>query len=100
MSNFTVSPDFITIVTNVGVFLAASGTVIAAIWSAVRKIKTVGDTSSQMMSSRVAGGMIMDNTTLLMLSESNRDVTEAVRELHKETMELRFAVIQLKDVMK
>lgn len=99
MSSIVASPDFITIVTNVGVFLAASGTVIAAIWSAVKKIKMLED-RSQMTTAKAVGGAIMDNTTMLMWSESNRDVTEALRDVHREMMELRFAVVQLKDTMK
>lgn len=100
MSSIVASPDFITIVTNVGVLLAASGTVIAAIWSAVKKIKTIGDTANSPTASKVVSGMIIDNTTMLMWSESNRDVTEALREMHREMMELRFAVVQLKDTVK
>jgi ribosomal protein L29 len=42
----------------------------------------------------------MDNTTMLMWSESNRDVAEALRETQKELMELRFAVTSLKDKIK
>ena len=99
MSNVALSPDFVTIATNVGVFLAAAGTVIAAIWSAVKKIKTVtpGD---QTTAQKIVGGAILDNGTILMWSESNRGVADAIHDLEKEIVELRFAVTQLKDVMR
>jgi hypothetical protein len=97
MPDVVSSPDFVTITTNAGVFLAAIGTVIAAIWTAVKKIKTFEDPKS---ADKVIGGSIMDNTTMLMWSESNRDVAEALRETQKELMELRFAVTSLKDKIK
>lgn len=93
------SPDFVTIVTNVGVFLAAAGTVVAAIWQAVKKVRTALP-ADQPTTGRVMSGMIMDNTTLLMWSESNRTSAEAMGDLEKEVRELRFAVTQLKDKMK
>lgn len=100
MSQVVSSPDFVSIATNAGVFLAAVGTVIAAIWSAVKKIKSVEVGSDAKTASKVIGGAIMDTTTLLMWQESNRDVAEALRDHQKEMMELRFAVIQLRDTMK
>lgn len=93
------SPDFVSIVTNVGVFLAAAGTVVAAIWSAVKKIRTALP-ADQPTTGRVMSGMIMDNTTLLMWSESNRTVGDKIDDLTDEMKELRFAVTQLKDKMK
>lgn len=98
MSNIVSSPDFIAIVTNAGVFLAAVGTVIAAIWSAVKKIKSVDSDSKS--TAKVLGGAILDSTTLLMWSESNRDVAEALRDHQREMAELRFAVLQLRDTMR
>lgn len=98
MQQVALSPDFITIVTNVGVFLAAAGTVIAAIWSAVKKIKTAMPDNAT--TNKVIGGMIMDHTTLLMWSESNKGVSESLDDLQKEMRELRFAVMQLKDAVK
>jgi hypothetical protein len=99
MSAIVSSPDFISIVTNAAVFFAAVGTVIAAIWTAVKKIKSVEGADSK-TTARVLGGSIMENTTLLMWSESNRDVVEAIHLNTREMMELRFAVTSLKDVMK
>lgn len=95
MSQLAVSPDLVTVITNVGVFLAASGTVIAAIWQAVKKIKTVMPETPA--GSRVMSGMIMENQTLLMWSESNRSVVEKMSDLEKEIMELRFAMTQLRE---
>lgn len=100
MSQIVSSPDFVSIATNAGVFFAAVGTVIAAIWSAVKKIKTVETGADPKTASKVLGGAILDSTTILMWQESNRDVAEALRDHQKEVMELRFAVVQLKDVMR
>lgn len=94
------SPDFITITTNVGVFLAALGTVVAAIWTAVKKIKTVTPESTAQQTQKVIGGMILDHTTMLMWSESNKEVAEALRDLKDEMKETRFAMTQLKDALK
>lgn len=100
MSQIAVSPDFVTVATNVGVFLAASGTVIAAIWSAVKKIKTVMPDATNATASKVVGGMIIDHTTMLIWSESNKGVAESIKCLEHEMRELRFAVVQLKDAVK
>lgn len=93
------SPGFVTIVTNAGVFLAAMGTAAAAVWSAVKKIKTALP-ADQPTTGKVVSGMIMDNTTLLMWSESNRTVGDKIDDLTDEMKELRFAVTQLKDKLK
>lgn len=104
MPSVPVSSDFVTIATNAGVFLAAVGTVIAAIWTAVKKIKSVSGDESKLPGAKLMGGAILDNTTMVMWSESNRDVAEAMRDgitalhAHRDEMkELRFAMIQLKD---
>lgn len=98
MPHIVSSPDFITVATNVGVFLAALGTVIAAIWQAVKKIKTL--TPDESSPAKVLGGAIMDNHTMLLWSESNRAVVDALRDHQREMMELRFATLQLKDTLK
>ncbi len=95
MSNAVTSPDFITIVTNVGVLLAAIGTVIAAIWKAVKTIKA--SMPEEQTGAKIVGGSILDTPTMLVFLESNRDLAAAIREHTKETMELRFAVKSLKE---
>lgn len=100
MHQIVSSPDFITITTNVGVFLAALGTVVAAIWTAVKKIKTLTPSDDPASKAKFVGGSIMENHTLLMWSESNRDVIDALRDHQKEMMELRFAIVQLRDTLK
>lgn len=96
MSNAATSPDFISIVTNVGVLLAAIGTVVAAIWQAVKKIKsTLPEESTG--AAKIVGGSILDTPTMLIFVESNRELTAAIREHTRETMELRFAVKSLKE---
>ncbi len=103
MALASVSPDFVTIVTNVGVFLVAAGTVIAAIWSAVKKIKSVLPDQNG-TATKMVGGAILDTSSILMWSESNREVAESNeavvasnREIQRELMELRFAVTRLVD---
>lgn len=79
-------------VTNGGVLIAASGTVVAAIWSAVKKIKSaIPDDASQ----RVVAGLIMDHVSLNAFTESNRAVSSDLRELTSEMKELRFVVTML-----
>lgn len=90
------SPDFTTIVTNVGVFFAAASSVALAIWSAVKKIKTAMPAESP-TTNKVVGGMIVDHTSMLMWSETNRMVVDALRDHQKEMQELRFAITSLKD---
>jgi len=100
MPQIVSSPEAITIITNVGVFLAAAGTVIAAIWQAVKKIKTLESSTTPTVTQAVISGSIMENQTLLLWSECNRAVVDALRDHQKEMMELRFAVLQLKDTLK
>ena len=97
MSNAATSPDFVTIVTNIGVLLAAIGTVIAAIWGAAKKIKSALPDDSGSTATKIVGGSIMDTTTMMLFVESQREMMNAMRENTKEVMELRFAVHSLKD---
>lgn len=96
MSNVATSPDFVTIVTNIGVLLAAMGAVVAAIWGAVKKIKTAlpDDPAG---ATKIVGGSIMDTTTMIMFTESQREMTGAVRENTRELVELRHTMDRLKD---
>lgn len=96
MSNVATSPDFVTIVTNIGVFLAAIGTVIAAIWGAAKKIKSALPEDSA-SSTKIVGGSIMDTATMLLFTESQREIIQAVRENTREIVELRHSVDRLKD---
>lgn len=81
------SLDFTTVITNVGVFIAALAATGAAIWQTAKKIR---DTPPADTGTKIVGGHIMDTTTLLMWSESNRDVCDCMRELKDEMKELRF----------
>lgn len=100
MSSIMFSPDFTTLVTNIGVFLAASGAVVAAIWSAAKKADIFETSKKDNAVERVIGGHIMDNTTLMMWAESNRGVIDALRDHQREMAELRFALVQLKEAVK
>lgn len=96
MSNAVNSPDLVTIITNIGVLLAAIGATVAAIWSAFKKIRTMmpGDTSA---ATKIVGGSIMDTTTMLMFTESQREMMAAVRENTREVVELRHAMQRLRE---
>jgi len=96
VSNVVNSPDLVTIITNIGVFLAAVGATIAAIWSAVKKIRTMmpDDTNT---TSKVIGGSIMDSTTMLMFVESQRELMGTIRDNTRELVELRHTMGRLKD---
>lgn len=100
MSSIIVSPDFVTIVTNIGVFLAASGAVVAAIWSAAKKADIFEIGKKDKPVDRIVGGHLLDNTTLLLWSETNRGVIDALRDHQREMAELRFAILQLKEAVK
>ena len=96
MSNAVTSPDFVSIITNIGVLLAAMGAVVAAIWSAVKKIRAMlpEDTGQ---ASKIVGGSIMDTTTMIMFTESQREMIGAMRENTRELVELRHTMARVKD---
>lgn len=92
------TPDFISIVTNGGVFIATAGAAIAAVWGAVKKIKSVMPETAN--ATKVVGGVILDNGSIRAWTDSNKEAAESNRDLQKEIMELRFAVLSLKDKIK
>jgi hypothetical protein len=98
MTTAVASPDFVTIATNVGVFLATVGAVVAAIWKTVKAIKVAGPEATT--ATKIVGGTILDNASIILWSESNRNVVDEVKALTREVVELRFAVTALKDEMK
>lgn len=91
------SLDFTSLITNAGVFIAAVAATVAAIWGTVKKIKSSDD---QPNIQKVIGGAMLDSTSILMWSESNREVASDIREMTNEMKELRFAMIQLRDALK
>ena len=105
MSVPTSSPDFVTIATNIGVFFVMVGTVITSIWASVKKIKSSQpEDEATAPGTKLIGGAILDNHSMLMWSESNRivaeklhEMTDALRDNNKEMMELRFAMTRLLD---
>lgn len=86
-------PDVTTFAANFVVFLAALAAVIIGAWKAVQQVrKAVSDTSvdgKDGTSSRVASAVILETTTMLMWSESNRDVCECIQGLKEEITALR-----------
>lgn len=116
------SPAFVeaakTWITYVGVLVVALVTAFAGIRKALRDLKKDERGSSHLTKDpsveRLVGGTILETTTLLMWSESNRDVGEAVRgltdmvrmmceridivdELKSEAVELRHQIERLRD---
>lgn len=84
------SPDLVAVLTNVGIFSMALTATVAGIWRAIKKIKD--ETIPTTTTTKVAAATILENTTLLMWSESNRAVVE-------QSAMLRTAVCDLKDSM-
>lgn len=88
-------PDVSTFAANIVVFLAAVAAAVAGAMSAVKKIKeswldSVRDTDSPApVKHQIAAATIVETTTLLMWSESNRDVCDRMRTLADEIKELR-----------
>lgn len=78
------SPDLLTVITNLGIFSLAVAAAVGGIWKGIKSVKREDDDSPQ----RIAQATIMESTTMLMLSESNRS-------LEKEVVELRHAINRL-----
>lgn len=96
MSNAVNSPDLVTIITNIGVLLAAIGATVAAIWSAFKKIRTMMPEDAN-TATKIVGGSIMDTTAMIMFTESQREMMVAVRENTREMVELRYAMQRLRE---
>lgn len=88
-------PDVTTFAANIVVFLAAIAAAVAGAMSAVKKIKeswldSIKNEGSPVGSKhQIAAASIIETTTLLMWSESNRDVCEGMHALRDEIKELR-----------
>lgn len=90
MPNVSATHDITAVATNLGVLIAFLGISATAFWKTLKKVKKDWSESEPGNSTKLVGGSIMDATTLLMWSESNRDVCDCIRELINETKELRF----------
>lgn len=102
MSGAASTPDLASIATNLGVFTLAIMATVAGIYNALKKIKAgqPGPTDA----SRLQAGVIVESTSMLMWSESNRDVVESnesvVRSnyaVRDEMKELRHQIERLRD---
>lgn len=88
-------PDVTTFAANIVVFLAAVAAAVAGAMSAVKKIKESWLESVKSGDTPVAGkhqiaaASIIETTTLLTWSESNRDACDCMRALADEIKELR-----------
>lgn len=89
-------PDTATFAANIVVFIAAIAAVVAGAWTAITQIKKAilegvkpGTPASGGVETKIASAMLMETTTLMMWSESNRDVCESMTALREEIRELR-----------
>lgn len=102
-------PAVTTFAANAVVFLAAVGAVVAGAWKAVQEVKkSVTETVKEDGASqtKIASAVLMETTSMTMLTESNRDVVESNRHLcerlqaHGEKMvALAHQVERLRDKM-
>lgn len=95
-------PDVTTFAANVVVFLAAIAAAVAGSMSAVKKIKkawleSIKDDEKPIPSQKLIGTLLMETTTAAMLSESQRDLCEIMRDVKDELKEHRFAMVRLTD---
>lgn len=97
------SPDITAIVTNLGIFSLAIGAVVGGVWRGLKNVRKVGY-SPDRPTSQLAAATIMETTTLLMWSESNRDVCKSIDQLvdvlqdhRSEITELRHQMERLRD---
>lgn len=95
MGHWLAEVDTKTFVVNLGVITAAIAAAVVGSLTAVKSIKksfieVFKDDDKGKPDVKVASAMIMETTTLLMWSESNRDVVD-------EMKELRFAITRLTD---
>lgn len=103
-------PGVSDLITNLGVFSLALTATVAGIYRAVRMvrkedaIKVAAPVESPI---RIAGATILENTTILLWSESNRGVAESNKgvvekmdDLEREVVELRHAISRLTDTMR
>lgn len=99
MGHWLAEVNVTTFATNLAVLLAAIAAAAVGSLTAVKSIKKSfleifkDDDKTNKPDAKIASAMIMETTTLLMWSESNRDVTEEMREL-------RFEIRRLADEMK
>jgi hypothetical protein len=77
-------PDVTTFAANAVVFLAAVAAVVAGAWKAVQEVKkSVTATAKEdgTQQTKIASAVLMETTSMQMLTESNRDVEASNRHL-------------------
>lgn len=79
--------------------LVGLGGFLAAVWAGVHQGLKKAKANEADPSMRIAAGVIMDNTSMLMLSESNRSLCEATYRLRDDVRELSHQVERLRDKM-
>lgn len=93
-------PDVTSFAANAVVFLAALAAVVAGAWKAIREVKKAiieGVKEDGTGTSKVAGAVLLETTTMLMWSESNRDVCECIGHLREDIRTLTYQIERLRD---
>lgn len=90
-------PDLATFGTNIAVFAVAVMATMGGIWQAIRKMRKEDEKGPG--TSAFHGGVIMENTTMLLLSESNKDVCKATESLKASNYALRDEMVELRHKM-
>jgi len=91
------SPDLTSIATNLGIFSLFIGAAVTGIWKALKNLRS--EEGSPEAGHRVASAALVETTTIVMWSETNRDVTQALHRLCDQMTELTHQVERLRDKM-
>ena len=86
MSGIINSADLTAIITNLGIFSLAIAAAVGGAWQGIKKIKKESAASEP---GKVLAASMIETTTLLMWSESNRDVVAGLDKLGDDMKELR-----------
>lgn len=84
-------PDVTAIVTNLGIFSLAVAAAIGGIWKGIKNIRKDGLNPDSPVQ-KIASATLVETTTMLMWSESNRDVCECINALREEIKDLRHEI--------
>jgi hypothetical protein len=96
------SLDWTAIGTNLGVFSLALSATIGGIYQGIKKLKK-GDldlSTVDIKKAPAAPMILLETTSMLMWSESNRNVAEAVKDLNDDVVELRHGVQRLTEELR
>lgn len=87
-------PDLATFGTNIAVFVVAVAATMGGVWKALRTLRK--DDEKGPGSSSFHGGVIMENTTMLLMTESNKDVCRSNESLKASNYAVRDEIVELR----